>query len=91
MLKKFISPWSRSQSGQRSKSCLSNNSKTTEANLMKLHRKIEHNAKACCAQELGSYAQGQGHNQVKGQIVPKIVLLIKYSSKFDETSQKDKA
>ena len=31
--------------GQRSKLCLSNNSKTTEANLMKLHRKIEHNEK----------------------------------------------
>ena len=51
-------------------------SKTTEANLTKLHRKIEHNEKVCRAQELGSYAQGQGHNQVKGQIVPKIVLLI---------------
>ena len=45
----------------------------------------------CHAQELGSYAQGQGHNQVKGQIVPKIVLLINNWSKFDETSQKDKA
>ena len=45
---------------------------------MKLHRKIKHNEKVCCAQELGSYAQGQGHNQVKGQIVPKIVLLINY-------------
>ena len=43
------------------------------------------------AQELGSYAQGQGHNQVKGQIVPKIVLLVNYWSKFDKTSQKDKA
>ena len=62
----------------KSKSCLSNNSKTTEANLTKLHRKIEQNEKVCCAQELGSYAQGQGHNQVKGQIVPKIVLLINY-------------
>ena len=60
------------------KSCLSNNSKTTEANLTKLHRKIEHNEKVCRAQELGSYAQGQGHNQVKGQIVRKIVLLINY-------------
>ena len=69
---------SRSQSGQRSKSCLSNNSKTTEANLTKLRRKIEHNKKVCRAQELGSYAQGQGHNQFKGQIVPKIVLLINY-------------
>ena len=76
-------------------------SQTTEANLMKLHRKIihnevchrkkEHNEKVCRAQELGSYAQGQGHNQVKGQIVPKIVLLINYRGKFDETSQKDKA
>ena len=27
------------------KSCLSNNSKTTEANLMKLHRKIKHNGR----------------------------------------------
>ena len=45
---------------------------------MKLHRKIEHNEKLCRTQELGSYAQDQGHNQVKGQIVPKIVLLINY-------------
>ena len=74
-----------------SKSCLSNNSKTTEANLTKLHRKIEHNVKVCCTQKLGSYAQGQGHNHVRGQIVSEIVLLINYSSKFDETSQKDKA
>ena len=51
---------------------------------MKLHRKIEHNEKVCRAQELGSYAQGQGHNQVKGQILPKIVLLINYWSKFDQ-------
>ena len=73
---RFLRPKSRSQSGQRSKSCLSNHSKTTEANLTKHHRKIEHNEKVCRAQELGSYAHGQGHNQVKGQIVPKIVLLI---------------
>ena len=52
---------------------------------------IEHNEKVCRAQELGSYAQGQGHNQVKGQIVSKIVLLINYWSKFDDNSQKDKA
>ena len=64
--------------GQRSKSCLSNNSKTTEANLTKLHRKIEHNEKVCRAEESGSYAQGQGHNRVKGQIVLKFVLLIHY-------------
>ena len=53
-------------------------SKTTEANLMKLHRKIEHNKKVCRAQELGYYTQGQGQNQVKGQIVPKIALFINY-------------
>ena len=74
----FLSPRSRSQSGQRSKSCLSNNSKTAEANLRKLHRNIEHNEKVCSAQELGFYAQGQGHNHVRGQIVPEIVLLLNY-------------
>ena len=36
--------------GQRSKSCLSNNSKTTEPNFTKFHRKIEHNEKVCHAQ-----------------------------------------
>ena len=34
--------------------------------------------KVCRAQELGSFAQGQGRNNVRGQIVPKIVLLINY-------------
>ena len=34
---------------------------------MKLHRKIIHNEKVCPAHDLGSYAQGQGVNQVKGQ------------------------
>ena len=43
-----------------------------------LHRKIEHNEMMCHAQELGSYAQGQGHNRVKGQIVPNFMLLIHY-------------
>ena len=74
----FLRPRSRSQSGQRSKSFLSNNSKTTEANLTKLHREIEHNEKVCRAQVLGCYAHGEGHNQVRGQIVPEIVLLINY-------------
>ena len=58
---------------------------------MKLYRKIGHNEKVCRAQELSSYAQGQGHNQVRGWFVPKIVLLINYWSKFDKTLQKDKA
>ena len=73
---RFLCLRSRLQSGQRSKSCLSNNAKTTEANLTKLHRKIEHNKKVCHAQDLGSYAKG--HSQVRGQNVPKIVLLINY-------------
>ena len=51
--------------GQRSKSCLSNSSKSAEANFTNFHGKIEHNKKVCHAQELGLYAQGQGHNQVK--------------------------
>ena len=75
----------------RGQNFLSNNSKTVEANLTKLHRKIEHYEKVWCAQEFGSYAQGQGHNHVRGQIVPEIVLLINYSRKFEETSQKDEA
>ena len=75
---RFLSPRARLRSGQRSNPCLSNNSKTTEANLTKLHENIEHNEKVCSLQELGSYAQGQGHNQVRGQIVPKIVLLVNY-------------
>ena len=56
---------------------------------MKLHRKLEPNEKVCRAQELDSYVQGQGHNQARGQIVPKIFLLINYESKSDKTSQKD--
>ena len=35
--------------------------------MMKLHRKIKHNEKVCCVHDLGSYAQGQGRNQVRGQ------------------------
>ena len=34
---------------------------------MKLHRKIKHDKKVCRAHDLGSYAQGLGRNQVKGQ------------------------
>ena len=75
---RFLCPRTRSQSGQRSKSCLSNNSKITEANLTKLNRKIEHIKKVCCTHQLGSYDQGQGHNQVRARIVPKIVFLINY-------------
>ena len=40
---------------------------TTEANLIKLHRKIKHNENVCRAHDLGSYAQGQGRDQVRGQ------------------------
>ena len=40
---------------------------TTEANLIKLHRKIKHNEKVCHAHDFGSYTQGQGRNQVRGQ------------------------
>ena len=40
----------------------SNNLKTTEANLMKLHRKVKCNEKACNAQELDP------HVQIKAQL-----------------------
>ena len=39
---------------------------------MKLHRKIKHNERVCRAHDLGSYAQGQGRNQVRVQIVSAI-------------------
>ena len=47
----------------RYKSCLSHNSVTNEATLMKFHIKIKHNEKV-----LGAYSHGQGHSQVKSQI-----------------------
>ena len=53
-LLRFLHPRSRSQSGQRSNLCLGNNSKTTEANLTKLHRKIKDNVKVCRAHNFGS-------------------------------------
>ena len=34
---------------------------------MKLQRKIKHIENVSCAHDLGSYAQGQGRNQVRGQ------------------------
>ena len=34
---------------------------------MKLHRKKKHNEDVCPAHDLGSYAQGQGHSQVRSQ------------------------
>ena len=43
---------------------------------MNFHTKMKHNEKVCPTHDLGSYAPGQGQNQVEGQIVPKIVLLI---------------
>ena len=48
---------------------------------MKLHRKIKHNENMYHAYDLGSEAQGQGRNQVKGQnrvsaITPKLLKQI---------------
>ena len=42
-------------------------SSTAEASMIKLYTKIKHNEKVCHAHDLGSNAQGQGHNQVRGQ------------------------
>ena len=36
---------------------------------MKLQRKVKHNEKMYLAHELGSYAQGQGRNQVKANLM----------------------
>ena len=48
---RFLRISSRLLSGQRPKSCLSNNPKITEANLTKFQKKIKHNEKVCRAQE----------------------------------------
>ena len=40
---------------------------TSEANLIKLNKKIKHNENVCIAHDLGSYAQDQGCSQVRGQ------------------------
>ena len=54
--------------GSEVKLCLNScGSYTTETNLIKLHRKIKYNGKVCCGHDFGSYAQGQGCNQVRGQ------------------------
>ena len=45
-----------------------------EPNLVKLHKKIKHNEMVYCAQDLGSYALGQGCNRVRGQIVAKTTV-----------------
>ena len=39
---------------------------------------LDYSEKVCRAQWLGSYSQSQGHGHVRGQIVPKILLLINY-------------
>ena len=52
---------------------------------MKLHRNIQHNEKVCHAQDVGFYAKGQGHSQVRGQ------NRVSAIAQFNETSQKDRA
>ena len=56
---------------------------------MKLHRKIKHSEKMCRSQDLGSYAQGRGHNQVTGQNRVSAVTQ-KLLKQINETSHKDK-
>ena len=53
----------------RCKSCLSDNVKTNESNLMKLHSKIKHTEKVCRAQELRPLVQGQGYSGVRGHVL----------------------
>ena len=36
---------------------------------MEFHKRIKHNEKMCCTQDLRPFTEGQGHNRVKGQIV----------------------
>ena len=56
---------------------------------MKLHRKIKHIEKVCRAHDLGSYAQGQGGNQVRGKNRFSAITR-KLLKQLNETLQKDK-
>ena len=40
---------------------------------MKIYRKIKYNEKVCRVHDLGSYAQGQGRNQVSGQNLVSVI------------------
>ena len=66
--------------------CLSNNSKTTEANLMKLHRKIQHHEKVCHAKDLaGRVAQSEGHLSRKSGVlgsIPGLATYLRFSFRF---------
>ena len=57
---------------------------------MTLHRKIKHNKKVCRLQNLGFCAQGQGHNQIRGQNrVSAITQKLLKQIKLNEILQKD--
>ena len=56
---------------------------------MKLLRKTKHNEKVCRPYDLGSYAQGQGRNQVKGQNRISAITQ-KLLKQINETLQKDR-
>ena len=45
--------------------------------------------RGCVTHDLGSYAQGQGRDQVRGQNHDSTITQ-NYRSKFNETSQKDR-
>ena len=66
--------------------------KTARANLMKPHRKIKHNQKLCCTQDLGTHFTVNA--LFRGIAVEpgfKVRFSYKCSREFDETSQIDKA
>ena len=59
---------------------------------MKLHRKIKHNDKVCNTHDLGSYAQGQGRDQIRGQnrvsaIIQKLLNLMKLHRKIEHNEK----
>ena len=56
---------------------------------MKLYRKIKHNERMYRSQDLGSYAQGKGHNQVRGQKanLTKLHKKIKHNEKVCQCAQ----
>ena len=51
------------------KMCLSNNLHTTEANLMKVHRKVKHNEKVSCTQVRYPLSKSRPQSGVRGQVI----------------------
>ena len=70
--------------------CVHNNSKTAEVNLIKFNTMVKDNEKMCCAQNLDSQDQGQGHSHRFNPYKSSIHKTQKGLSKFNLIAEKGK-